>query len=554
MMHDDTVLDRIGALADELRLANLRPQIAACRSLLHNGASLDVAVFGRFKSGKSSLLNHIAGRDVLPIGVVPLTAVITRLRYGRMERAEVRFLDGEAREISLGEVGLYVSEKENPDNARRVSAVDIELPSLERFDPLRFVDTPGLGSAFAHNTTAALEWLPNVGAALVAVSADAPLSERDLALLADLRRQTPAIILLLTKADLLNVAQRAEVRSFIDDQFRRQEGHAPAVFFYSVMPAHADLSVKFEQDVLLPMRRHTGETSMHILRHKMDSVVEQALDYTRVAIAAATQVESARSELRSRLASERQQFELLRAELGGLARQWMANALDDFLVALGPAEQELRARTAAELRAQLPKWRVRLPELLRLWREWLQEYLLRELAEVSRTETALFCAPLRKTRDHLVRALQAFHDRLAAHVQAALGLRLPPHEVTLTMRTPGAPPVQVGFAFDAAFGIVAPLLPLALIRPLLERSLLRKTRYEVEKNISRLASAWRDCVAAEVEALIRQAEEYAANELTALEHSLGQAPAAAPRLIDTMTFLESCGSGFDPMPRGPGTG
>ena len=544
-MQDDAVLDRIGTLVDDLKLANLRAQISTCRCLLHNGDNLDVAVFGRFKSGKSSLLNHIAGRDVLPIGVVPLTAVITRLRYGGMERAEVRFLDGGVREIPIGEVGLYVNEKENPDNKRRVATVDIELPSLERFDPLRFVDTPGLGSAFTHNTAAALEWLPNVGAALVAVSADAPLSERDLALLADLRRHTPTIILLLTKADLLNSAQRIEVRTFVDEQFHRQNGHPPAVYFYTVMPALTELSVKFEQEVLLPMRRNRGEASRQILRHKVDSVVKQALNYTRVAFAAATQVESARTELRNRLAAERQQFELLRAELGGLARQWIANALDDFLVALDPTEQGLEARAAGELGAQFPNWQVRLPDFLRLWREWLQEYLLRELAEVSRKEAALFHAPLKKTRDHLVRALQAFHDRLAGHVQAALGLALPPHEVTLIMRTPGAPPVEVGFAFDATFDIVAPLLPLALIRPLIERSLLRKTRYEVEKNISRLASAWRDSVAAEVEALIQQAEEYAGNELTTLEHSLIQAPSSVSRLIDTITYLDSCRVSFD---------
>jgi GTP-binding protein EngB required for normal cell division len=545
MMQDDAVLDRIGALADDLKLANLRPQISACRSLLHNGDSLDVAVFGRFKSGKSSLLNHIAGRDVLPIGVVPLTAVITRLRYGKMVRAEVRFLDGRAREIPIGEVDLYVSERENPDNKRRVAAVDIELPSLERFDPLRFVDTPGLGSAFAHNTAAALQWLPNVGAALVAVSADAPLSERDLALLADLRRHTPSIILLLTKADLLNSAQRVEVRSFVNEQFHRQDGHPPAVYFYSVMPALTELSVKFEQEILLPMRRDRGETSKHILRHKVNSLVSQALDYARVALAAATQVESARVELRNRLAAERQQFELLRAELGGLARQWIANSLDGYLVALGSTEQELEARTAAKLRAQFPNWRVRLPEFLRLWREWLQEYLLRELADVSRKETVLFCAPLQMTQDHLVRALQAFHDRLVGHVQAALGLGLPPYKVTLAMRTPGAPPIEIGFAFDATFEIVAPVLPLALIRPLIERSLCRKTRYEVEKNISRLASAWRDSVAAEVEALIQQAEEYVGNELTTLEHSLIQAPSSAPRLIDAITYLDSCRVSFD---------
>jgi len=67
------ILDRIANSADELKLASLRPQIVACRNQLHAHNGIDVAVFGRFKAGKSSFLNHLTGRDVLPIGVVPLT-------------------------------------------------------------------------------------------------------------------------------------------------------------------------------------------------------------------------------------------------------------------------------------------------------------------------------------------------------------------------------------------------------------------------------------------------------------------------------------------------
>src|SRR5208282_2151217 len=92
------ILNRVTALADELKLANLQPQIAACRNQLRSDDDgIDVAVFGRFKAGKSSFLNHLTGRDVLPIGVVPLTAVITRLRFGASERAKVSFLDGTTR-------------------------------------------------------------------------------------------------------------------------------------------------------------------------------------------------------------------------------------------------------------------------------------------------------------------------------------------------------------------------------------------------------------------------------------------------------------------------
>ena len=88
MVRVDGILERVLGLANELKLANLQPQIVACRNQLQAGDGIDVAVFGRFKAGKSSFLNSLAGRTVLPIGVVPLTAVVTRLRYGPAEKAD----------------------------------------------------------------------------------------------------------------------------------------------------------------------------------------------------------------------------------------------------------------------------------------------------------------------------------------------------------------------------------------------------------------------------------------------------------------------------------
>ena len=269
MVQADDILDRISKLAFELKLANLQPQIAACRNQLHAHNGIDVAVFGRFKAGKSSFLNHLTGQAVLPIGVVPLTAVITRLRYGPGERTEVRFLDGRVETIPVGDIGLFVGENENPGNRKQVAAVEVELPELKPFAPLQFVDTPGLGSAFAHNTEVALNWLPNVGAAIVAVSSDAPLSERDLALLDELRQHTPKIVLLLTKADLLTEAQRAEVLAFVKQQIHRKWETELPVFFYSIRPEFTGLKTELEQNLLSPLIRNRSEAAGQIARHKL---------------------------------------------------------------------------------------------------------------------------------------------------------------------------------------------------------------------------------------------------------------------------------------------
>ncbi len=534
----DAMLDRIESLAKELKLANLEPQIAACRRQCNGRQGIDVAVFGRFKAGKSSFLNSLTGRGVLPIGVVPLTAVITRLRFGPTEKAEVRFVNGTAKAVPVGEIGAYVCEDANPGNDKEVAAVEVELPALQALAPLEFVDTPGLGSAFVHNTEAAMKWLPNVGAALVAVSCDAPLSERDLGLLEELRRHTPRIVLLLTKADLLNQAQRAEVLAFVERQLGQRWGRELPVFFYSVRPEEGALKEALERELLLPLVRDRGVASREIARHKLVSLAGQTRSYVRVALAAAAQAESARQALREKLADERRQVDLLRAELNVLAREWSASALDWYLGQLQPRQVAMQASVTGALRDELRRWRLRLPRLVAAWREWLNGFLRGELAEVSHAERGMFCTPLHKTERHLARTLGAFHDRLAGHVKRALGVTLTPREFGLEVREPEAPPVDVAYAFDAAFTTVGWLIPLAFFRKPIERVLLRKARYEVEKNVSRLAAQWRDRVAAGIRELTGEAERLALEELEALEGLAAGAISNAAEVEGALKELE----------------
>lgn len=244
MLHAEVILQRLADVGQEGKLARLQPQIIACRRLLAARHGLDVAVFGRFKAGESSFLNHLIGRAVLPIGVVPLTAVLTRLRYGPSERAVVRFLDGRTREIPLPDIALYVSASPNPANRKQVAAVEVELPALRPLAPPALADTPGPDSALLHNTEAALNRLPPVGVVLLAIGSDAPFSARDLALLGQLRRHTRRLVVLLTEADLLTERQRAGVRAFVAEQLDRA-GYPPA----GVLPLRAPGIGRHENDL-----------------------------------------------------------------------------------------------------------------------------------------------------------------------------------------------------------------------------------------------------------------------------------------------------------------
>ncbi len=163
------------------------------------------------------------------------------------------------------------------------------------------------------------------------------------------------------------------------------------------------------------------EAAGQIARHKLASLVSQTLNYLQIALAAATQAESARQALREKLAEERRQFDTLREELRVMANQWSAQALEWSLDRLQPAKRELQGKVTVELQMQFARWRLRLPAFIEAYGHWLHDFLNHEISQVSHTQRAMFCEPLAKVRQHLARTLRAFQDRLAEHVKTALG-------------------------------------------------------------------------------------------------------------------------------------
>jgi len=90
-----------------------RAQIAAVHDRLVS-ARLRVLVAGEAKRGKSSLVNAFLGQAVLPVGVTPLTAVATTVRYGHNPHVHVRFADGRVERHPHAALDDLVTEHGNP--------------------------------------------------------------------------------------------------------------------------------------------------------------------------------------------------------------------------------------------------------------------------------------------------------------------------------------------------------------------------------------------------------------------------------------------------------
>src|SRR5271157_1633182 len=121
------LVSKIDEAASRFHIVSLKRQIEVCESLLKENPIIDVAILGQFKAGKSSFINSLVGREILPVGVIPVTTVITRLQYGPQVRSMITYIDGTRSEIGIEDLEKFISEARNPSNSRNVDVVDIEL-------------------------------------------------------------------------------------------------------------------------------------------------------------------------------------------------------------------------------------------------------------------------------------------------------------------------------------------------------------------------------------------------------------------------------------------
>lgn len=173
-----------------------------------------LVVLGQFKRGKTTLINALLGADLLPTAVVPLTSIITMIRYGRNFGATVFFNDGKTKNIALDELSLYITERENPNNTKEVKYVEIVHPSPYLADGVVLVDTPGVGSLYRHNTEVAYNFLPSADAAIFVLAVDPPLTEAEEQYLKEIKEYVPKIFFVLNKVDYLNGSDREESLAF----------------------------------------------------------------------------------------------------------------------------------------------------------------------------------------------------------------------------------------------------------------------------------------------------------------------------------------------------
>lgn len=180
------------------------------------GERFNVVIVGEFKRGKTTFVNALLGAEILPSAVVPLTSIVTAVRWGERVGAEVTFAGDRTERIAIDELPRYVTERENPGNLLGVERAAVAYPSEYLRDGVFLVDTPGVGSVYGHNTDAAYAFVPESDVAIFVTSADPPISANERRFLEDVRAEAARMFFVLNKVDYLSGADLEESIGFTE--------------------------------------------------------------------------------------------------------------------------------------------------------------------------------------------------------------------------------------------------------------------------------------------------------------------------------------------------
>ena len=200
-----------------------------------------LVVVGEFNAGKSALINALLRAPVLPEGVTPTTAKITKICYGAQNRQ-----------------------------------VQLDQETVEQLYPADFlknisiVDTPGINAVVREHERMTKDFIPHSDLILLVTSADRPFTESERAFLEGIRKWNKKVLLVLNKADLYrSQSELNKAMTFIYDNCQRLLGFQPEIFPVSVLQAQQSYTAIGHQAIRLWESSRIGALENYLF-HKLD--------------------------------------------------------------------------------------------------------------------------------------------------------------------------------------------------------------------------------------------------------------------------------------------
>ncbi|RAQ30057.1 hypothetical protein DPQ25_00675 [Hydrogeniiclostridium mannosilyticum] len=229
--YDEAFMARLQKLEGYCREAgrkDLLEQLASIRAYLAS-EKFSVAVVGEFNRGKSTLVNRLIGRDIIPTSDIPTTSLPIYVSGGEQESITLKTVNGQKR-YPVAEKSWEAIEEEKKKLRETKGAILLKRNcSLLMENDLELVDTPGVNSQIRGDLSMAEQALSGCDCAILPMAAIAAFSESEKLFLQEriLMKKVPRIMVVLTKLDLVEEKQRLSVVESVQRKLEAMEAEIP---------------------------------------------------------------------------------------------------------------------------------------------------------------------------------------------------------------------------------------------------------------------------------------------------------------------------------------
>lgn len=225
-------LDLLSQMEEHGRQWELPPfpdLLQLCRQKLQENI-YRVLVVGEAKRGKSSFINALLGRDLLPVDVDVATCQVFRIRRTAQEAYRLRFEDNSEQVIRAEDLPRYGSQVladlgEVPRLDQIIRWIEVDVPAPFLPPNLWLLDTPGLGSVYAFHAQITYRFVPQCDGVVYVLDSHAPISQPELNFVEDLLKVTNHLFFVQTKIDLFDQDAWQKILQRNEDILRQRFGN-----------------------------------------------------------------------------------------------------------------------------------------------------------------------------------------------------------------------------------------------------------------------------------------------------------------------------------------
>ncbi|QKF83035.1 dynamin family protein [Halarcobacter ebronensis] len=121
---------------------------------------MEVAITGQFSSGKSTFLNALLSKNILPTGITPVTSKVNFINYGEEYKLKITYYSGAQEYAPIEAIADFTDQRK--DEMSDIKYLTLYAP-MDILKEISFVDTPGLNSQSQSDTDTTRRVLRDVG-------------------------------------------------------------------------------------------------------------------------------------------------------------------------------------------------------------------------------------------------------------------------------------------------------------------------------------------------------------------------------------------------------